>query len=249
MAKRNILQLVQQLGEGIGSDEIDTLNETIEASDIASILEQTYHEVLNRKTWEFMKGHIRQLEASPAGDNVLTIPVDVIKIEKITYRDATGFFVDVTYLSAEDFMMIVQARNTANANTIAIVNAAGVSINVRTDATPLYWTSFDEATVTFDAYDSDIAAENLATDSVIISDVMPVTDFTDPAEVLNIPERMETLVFNEALSTCNYRIRQTADPRTDRIARRQGISLRRNEVITKTDIKEATYGRNSRSGR
>jgi len=60
---------------------------------------------------------------------------------------------------------------------------------------------------------------------------------------------METLIFNEALSTCNYRIRQTADPRTDRIARRQGISLRRNEVITKKDIKEATYGRNSRSGR
>ena len=78
---------------------------------------------------------------------------------------------------------------------------------------------------------------------------MPVTDFTDPTAVLNIPERMESLMFNEALSTCNYRLRQTADPRTDRIARRQGISLRRNEVKTKTDLKEATYGRTSRSGR
>ena len=249
MAKRTILQLVSQLGEGIESDEIESLNETIEASDIANILEQTYKEILNRKTWEFMKGHIRQLEASTLGANVLTIPADVLKVEKITYKDSNGFFVDVTYLSAEDFMMIVQARNTANDNTIAIVNAAGVSINVRTDATPLYWTSFDEATVTFDAYDTALGIENLPTDSVIISDVMPVTDFTDPLAVLNIPERMETLVFNEALSTCNYRLRQTADPRTDRIARRQNISLRRNEVKTKTDIKEATYGRTSRSGR
>ncbi len=249
MAKRTILKLIQDLGAGIGSDEIDTLDETIEASDIMTILEQTYQEVLNRKTWEFMKGHIRQLDVNATYANVLSIPEDVILIKKITYRDATGKFVDVQYLSAEEFMMIVQARNTDNANTEAINNADGVAIHVRTDTAPSYWTSFDEVTVTFDSYDSSVAIENLATDSVIISDVMPVTDFTDPAGVLNIPERMETLVFNEALSTCNYRLRQTADPRTDRIARRQGISLRRNEVKTKTDIKEATYGRNSRSGR
>lgn len=250
MAKRTILELIQQLGEGIGSDEIDALDETIEASDIMTILKQSYKEVLDRKTWEFMKGHIRQLEASALGANVLGIPADVLKVTKITYRDdPSDKFVDVGYLSAEDFMKIVQARNTANANITAIVNAAGVSINVRTDATPQYWTSFDEETITFDAYDSDVSAGNLYTDSVIISDVMPVTDFTDPAAVLSLPERMETLVFNEALSTCNYRIRQTADPRTDRIARRQGISLRRNEVKTNEDIKEATYGRSSRSGR
>ena len=249
MAKRTILKLIQELGAGLGSDEIDSLDETIEASDIMTILEQTYQEVLNRKTWEFMKGHIRQLDADATYANVLAIPDDVIKIEKITYRDTTGKFADVQYLSAEEFMMIVQSRNTVNANITAINNADGVAINVRTDATPAYWTSFDEVTVTFDSFDSSVAAENLATDSVIISDVMPVTDFTNPAGVLNIPERMETLVFNEALSTCNYRIRQTADPRTDRIARRQGISLRRNEIKTKSDIKEATYGRNSRSGR
>ena len=249
MAKRTILQLVSQLGEGIESDEIESLNETIEASDIANILEQTYKEILNRKTWEFMKGHIRQLEASTLGANVLAIPADVLRIDKITYKDSNGFFVDVTYLSAEAFMMIVQARNTANDNTIAIVNAAGVSINVRTDATPLYWTSFDEATVTFDAYDTALGIENLPTDSVIISDVMPITDFTDPLAVLNIPERMETLVFNEALVVCNYRLRQTADPRAERVARRQHISLRENEHITNKNTQERTYGRNSRSGR
>ena len=51
MAKKTILQLVQKLGESIGSDEIDTLNETIEASEIASILQQVYEEVIERKRW------------------------------------------------------------------------------------------------------------------------------------------------------------------------------------------------------
>ena len=47
MAKKTILQLVQQLGEGIGSDEIDELNETIEASEIANILEQTVELIIS----------------------------------------------------------------------------------------------------------------------------------------------------------------------------------------------------------
>lgn len=253
MAKRTILQLVAQLGEGIDADEIESLNETIEASDIASILEQTYKEILNRKTWEFMKGKVRQLDNRlPASTelNTLLIPTDVKKITCLRYKDAvTAKFGDLLYLTACDFVEMVQSRTVTDAAITAILNEDGVELLTFTDRKPEHWTSFDEATITFDAYDVTAGTGNIGVDSVIIADVMPETDFTDPLAVLNIPERMETLVFNEALSTCNYRLRQTADPRTDRIARRQNISLRRNEVITKTDNKEATYGRNSRSGR
>lgn len=253
MAKRTILQLVAQLGEGIESDEIESLNETVEASDIASILEQTYKEILNRRTWEFMTGKVRQLDNRlPASTelNTLLIPADVKKITCLRYKDeVSDKFGDLLYLTACDFVEMVQSRTVTDAAITSILNEDGVELLTFTDRKPEHWTSFDEATITFDAYDVALGTGNIGVDSVIIADVMPVTDFTDPTAVLNIPERMETLVFNEALSTCNYRLRQTADPRTDRIARRQNISLRRNEVITKTDNKEATYGRNSRSGR
>ena len=252
MTKRTILKLVQDLGEGINSDEIDDLAETEEVVRIVNILEQTLQEVLDRKTWEFMKDKVRQLDDRAGGStefNTLVIPEDVTLIKCLRYKDSAGKFIELTYLSACDFVDKLQARNTADADVTAIINADGVALNTRTNIAPTCWTSFDEVTVTFDAYDSTSGTGNLIADSVIIADVMPVTDFTDPAEVLNIPERMETLVFNEALVTCNYRLRQTADPRADRVARRQGISLRENEHKTKKDKQVKTYGRRTRSGR
>jgi hypothetical protein len=252
MAKRTILQLVQQLGEGIGSDEIDELDETIEASEIANILKQTVQEVLDRKTWEFMKDKVRQLDDRLPGStqlNTLLIPDDVTRIECLRYKDDNNKFYEVTYMAACDFIAMLQSRTETEDDITAIINDDGVSLNTRTTIPPGHWTSFDEETITFDSYNADSGTGNLIADSVIIADVMPVTDFTDPTAVLNIPERMETLVFNEALVTCNYRLRQTADPRADRVARRQGISLRENEHKTKIDKKVKTYGRRTRSGR
>ena len=252
MAKRTILQLVQEIGEGIDTDEIDSLNETEEVVRIVNILEQTLKEVLDRKTWEFMKGKVRQLDVRLAGStelNTLLIPSDVTRITCLRYKDDNGKFYDVTYMPACDFIAMMQARTATEADITAITNSDGVELNVRTTVPPQNWTSFDEEVITFDSYNSTTGTGNLIADSVIIADVMPVTDFTDPIAVLNIPERMETLVFNEALVTCNYRLRQTADPRADRVARRQNISLRENEHITKKDKQVKTYGRRTRSGR
>ena len=252
MAKRTILTLVQEIGEGIDTDEIDSLNETEEVVRIVNILEQTLKEVLDRKTWEFMKGKVRQLDDRLPGSsqlNTLLIPADVTRITCLKYKDDNDKFYEVQYMQACDFVAMLQARTETEADITAIINADGVALNTRTTVPPQNWTSFDEETITFDSYNAASGSGNLIADSVIIADVMPVTDFTDPTAVLNIPERMETLVFNEALVTCNYRLRQTADPRADRVARRQGISLRENEHKTKKDKKVKRYGRSTRSGR
>jgi hypothetical protein len=199
-----------------------------------------------------MKDKVRQLDDRLPGSNqlnTLLIPDDVTLIKCLRYKDDNGKFYDVTYLQACDFLTKLQSRTATQDDIDVIVNSDGVALNAKNNIVPQYWTSFDEETITFDAYNLATGNGNLIADSVIIADVMPSTDFTDPEAVLNIPERMETLVFNEALVTCNYRIRQTRDPRADRVARRQGISLRENEHKTNKDKQVRRYGRQSRSGR
>ncbi|MEE8208003.1 MAG: hypothetical protein V3T88_03485 [Nitrosomonadaceae bacterium] len=254
MAKRTILKLVQELGASIGSDEIDTLNETIEATEIATILEQTVDEIISRKRWEFLKDRVRQLDARTGGSlqlNTLNIPSDVTRVNCVKYRsdnDVETYHL-LTYKQPCDFLELVQARDPADADTIKQVNEDGVSLFIMTNIAPQFYTSFDEEIITFDAYDDTRGTGNLIADSVIIADIVPVTDYTDPAAVLNIPERMESLVFNEALSTCNYRLRQTRDPKADRVALRQHRALREQEHVTNRDFKERSYGRSTSSGR
>lgn len=255
MAKRTILKLLQELGAGIGSDEIDSLDETIEATEIVTILEQTVDEVIARKRWEFTRDRVRQLDDRDVAStqlNTLVIPSDVVRINCLKYKDTaatTVKFNELTYMQPCEFVELLQSRNAADSNITPIANDDGVSLNVLIDAPPTYWTSFDEENITFDSYDATLGTGNLIADSVIIADITPVTDYTDPVGFLNVPARMESLIFNEALATCNYRLRQTSDPKAERVARRQHIAMKHHEHVTNKDIKEANYGRKSRSGR
>lgn len=260
MAKKTILKLVQEIGVLIGSDEIDSLTETIESADINVILEQTFDEVIDRKRWEFLKDRVLQLDARAGGStdlNTLVIPSNVTRIECLKYRDTNNTvesFTSITYLQPCDFLEKVQGRNASDTNITAIPNSDGVNINVVTDAPPVYWTSFDEEIITFDGYDAAWATAqsgvgNLIQDSVIIADVVPTVDFTDPAAFLPVPQRMQTLIFNEAVSRCAINLRQTVDPKAERIARRQHIALREQAHITNKDFEEKSYGRKTRSNR
>ena len=255
MAKRTILKLVQDIGKAIGSDEIDSLDETIESVEIADILEQVFNEVISRKRWEFLKDRPRQLDARAGGStqlNTLVIPSDVTRVNCLQYRNTENTRVEFTkiqYLQPCEFYEQVQPRNPADDNITAIAGTDGVLLNIITDAPPTFWTSFDEEIITFDAYDAAKGTGNLVADSVIIADIVPAVDFTDPTAVLPLPQRMETLIYNEAISTCAIRLRQTVDPKAERIARRQHIALREQEHITNKDFEEKSYGRRTRSRR
>ena len=254
MAKKTILTLVQELGESIGSDEIDVLGETIEAVEIVSILRQVYTEVLDRKRWEFLRDRVRQLDVRAGGStqlNTLTIPDDVSRITCLKYRTDNTIedYIQLEYVTACEFVDRVQSRNPANADITTITNVDGVSLFIINDKAPKYWTSFDEETISFDGYDASRGAGNLIADSVIIADVVPEADFTDPAATLPVPQRMETLIFNEAISTCSLRLRQTVDPKAEKIATRQHRALREQLHVTNKDQAEINHGRRSRSGR
>jgi hypothetical protein len=251
MAKKTILELVQKIGHAISSDEIDTLGESQEAFDIIEVLKQTYDEVLDRRTWEFMKDRVLQLDARLAGDNILTnlkIPDSVLKIQCLRYLDDNDKYRDLTYMSPCDFVTKLHNNNPADVDVTTVISPDGVPLYVKTNKAPQYWTSFDEANVTMDSYEGDKTAGVIAGSSAIIATIKPVATWEATA-LLPIPERMETLILNEAIASANYRLRQTADPRSERIARRQGVSLRENEPKTNRDQKERHYGRRTSSGR
>lgn len=252
MSKKTILELVQKIGHAISSDEIDALGESQEALDIIEILKQTYDEVLDRRTWEFMKDRILQLDDRTGGDPMLTnllIPTAVLKIQCVRYLDDNDKYRDLRYLSPAEFVTMLHRNDPADADVTTVLSPDGVPLYIKTDKAPQYWTSFDETYITMDSYESDKTTGVVGASSAIIATVKPVADFTTPTATLPIPERMETLILNEAKVTANYILRQTQDPRAETVARRQGISLRENEPKTNRDQQERHYGRRTRSGR
>lgn len=254
MPKKTILQLVQKIGAAITSDEIDSLNETIESSDITDILSDTYSEVISRDDWEFLKDRVLQLDARPIAStqiNTLVIPQEVSKITCLKYRSDNEVeeYKTLKYEKACDFVDRLHRRNPTDDDTTTIINEDNVSLFVHNNKSPFFWTSFDEETITFDGFDQLRGNGNIPQDSVIVADVIPVVDFSDPDATLPIPERMESLVLNEAISTASIRLRQTKDPKAEQIAKRNHNALHRLSPRTREDEDEVHYGRRSRSGR
>lgn len=253
MAKYTMLEYVQLIGEAIESDEIDELDETIEATTIMNILQQTYNEVLDRRDWEFLRDRVVQLDPRNAADaaqiNQLRIPESVTAIQCLRYLSTQGKYTDLTYLQPCDFLAQLHGRNAADANIATVPNPDGVPMYILTDKAPTYYTSFDEESIAFDAYETVRGIGNQLADTVIVGNIKPVPVWANPLAVLPIPERMNSLVLNEAIATANYRLRQTADPRAERLARRQNIKMRELEPKTQRDNQEKTYGRRTRHGR
>ncbi len=252
MAKKTLLKIVKIIGEAIGSDEIDTIDETIETDEIVSILERTYDEILDRKDWEFMTDRTLRLKARDVLSTLiynLPIPSAVQSIQLIKYRELSGKFPTITYLEPIDFLNMLDGRNPADSNITAIANDDGVLLNIRTDRAPSFYTSFDEVDISFDSYDATRGTGVQAGDSIIIANIKPVMDFTDPTATFPIPERMQTLLINEAIATAGIQLRQVQAPRAERIARRQGIRLRELEPQTQKNNQVKRHGRRSKSGR
>lgn len=251
MAK-TILTLVQKIADATDSDEIDELDETIESIKIAGILEDTYEEVINRRQWEFIKDRLLPLEARQGSDpiNLLRIPENVSRIDDLKFYGSTSTKPNtLTYLKPLDFINFTMQRNPELDIVDSIPNADGIVLFIANDIPPVHYTSFSETTVTFDAYETIRGNGNLVADSVILAHVLPTVDFTDPTATLPIPKRMETLILNEAIATANYRLRQTRDPRSERIANRQHKQLKQLEPKTQNDRAVRRYGRRTSSTR
>lgn len=252
MAKKTLLKVLQLVSEAISGDEIDTIGETDEAFDIMNIIETTYDEILDRQEWEFLKDRTLRLKTRDVTDTKLFnlgIPSDVTALQVVKYRADSGKFPTMKYMEPISFLEMLDGRNPADSNVTAIANDDGVLLNIITDKPPTFYTSFDEENLSFDSFDSARGTGAIPGDSVIVANIKPVMDFTDPTAKFPIPERMHTLLINEAIATAAVRLRQTQDPRAERISSRQHIRLKQLESITGKDLKVKRHGRRTRSGR
>ncbi len=212
----------------------------------------TYDEVLDRKTWEFMKDRTLKMKTRDVGDTQifnLPLPTQVQLLKNLRYRNDNGDITRIEYVEPIVFLERLEGRNASDAFVTEIANEDGVLLKIRTDRAPTYYTSFNERDISFDAHDSTRGTGNIPGDTVILADVKPVMDFTDPTALLPIPERMGGLILNEAMATAAQQLRQVQDGRAERIARRQGIALRDNEPATNQQAQRKNHGRKTSSGR
>lgn len=227
-----LLEMVQRVARKLNSDEVSELDETIESSDIAHEVLDTFEDLMHNTEWEFLKHQPRKLAEKLNGQSVvsLRLPSDVVHIESLMYEcqtDATSdrIFREIKYLSPAEFQQMTLGRKL-DTNCVE-VTVGEFRIRVFNDTPPSYFTSFDEKEIVFDSYNAAIDTTGVvATKTAAIAKVVLLGTYSETWSP-SVPEFIYNLWYHEAVARCSSCIRGVEDGRSERMARRAMVTALR----------------------
>lgn len=249
MPKMTLLEMVQDILSDMESDPVNSINDTVEALQVAQIIKTTFYELLTDNDWPHL-GTLMQLDSSTDSTkpNYMRLSTPCNRIEWIKYnkKEAVGDkekYKDVAYKSIEDFMDISNLRDSTQTNVEEVVDDSGVSLFILNDRHPTYWTTFDNSTIVFDSYFSDLDSTLQASKSQVYGYREPSFILLD-ATVPDLPANAFPYLLSEAKSVAFNVIKQAANQKEEQRAQRQKRRLSRARWSHGNPISYPNYGRN-----
>lgn len=225
MARPTLLDLTQRILSSMDSDNVNSITDTAEAEQVADIIRETYLDIVDE--YDLESEHVLfQLTASGTTSRPthMTLPEGYHSVEWVRYDKRTSaastqrIFDPVTFAEPDDFMAITNARNNDSSNVDVISDPSGISLLIRNDVHPSYWTTFDGETYVFDSYDSTIDTTLQSSKVQAYGQKSKDLTISDTATI-DLPQVLYSLLRNQARETCfeifkdgaPRKIRQMAD--------------------------------------
>jgi hypothetical protein len=224
MAKMSLLDITQEILSDMNSDNVNSINDTIEAQQVVQIAKRVYFDMINERILPHTAGYFNLTAmVDPAKPTHVRIEDNVIRVESIKYdcRKAVADPVDpqeMEYMTPKDFVDMVMGRNPTNANVTTVLDT--VPLFIYNNAAPTYWTSFDDKHIVFDSYNSDVDSTIQSSKCYAYGEIEPVWTSID-SFVPDIPAKMFPYFVNETKSMCFYTIKEAPHQKVEQHATRQ----------------------------
>jgi len=220
MPKMTLLDMTQDILSDMSSDNVNSINDTEEALQVAQIIKSTYFNIIDGRDWPHLY-QLFQLEASGTTDRPthMRLPDNIIDISWIKYNcledgDTKDKVIKMKYKTPEDFMKILDLRLSDAAEVTVVADTSGISLNILNDKAPTYYTSLDNEHVIFDAYDIAVDDTLKTSKTQAYGKVYPTWDMTD-SFIPDLPINSFSYLLNEAKSSSSLRLIQTPDQKAE----------------------------------
>lgn len=249
MAKRTLLQLTQDILNEMDSDEVNSIDDTIESQQVANTIRQCYFEMMANRNWPHLQKFIT-LDSS-ADTNFPTrfrIPEAMKELILFNYdcrRQEDGdriMYNEIKYLYPDEFLRFVSRRNNTESNVQAVVLKNGIKLLIQNDQPPRYWTSFDDDHIWLDAFQNDIESTLMSSKTQVQAYMEPIWRHTDTA-IPDLPSEAFPALLEEAKSQCFLVYKQMVNNKAEVKAQRQQRWLSRKAWRTHGGVRYPNYGR------
>lgn len=166
MSEYTLLDYVQTILSSMDSDEVSNITDTTESLQVAHIVKTVYNDLQARLD---LPEHYTLFELTASGDNtqpvLMTRPSDVVSIEWVQYDkvltgDTDPVYTRVEFKPLDEFLKLTDALavsdTTVESFDYTTDDGSSITFIYRNDKGPDFFTTFDDYTLIFDSYDSDV---------------------------------------------------------------------------------------------
>lgn len=234
------------------SDEVNSVNDTLESTQVAEVIESTYYNIVNGKDWPWMfKLFTLEASGSISTPTHMRLPdscqeIKWLKYDKRTSTDTKDKFLSVMYRDPEEFMEIVNSRDETDTTVDTIVDpVSSVNIKIVNNTAPTYYTSFDNEHIIFDSYDVAVESTLTASNTQCFGKIEPTFTISD-SFVPDLPTNMFSYLLDEAKAVCFVELKQTQNPKAEQHSISQRRRASQDSWRLAGGIKYPDYGRKSK---
>jgi hypothetical protein len=248
MAKMTMLEITQDILNDIDGDFVNSIDDTEESTQVAQIVKSTYLAMMSNRNW----AHTRKpIQLTPTTD--LNKPTHVIVPEKvkelyfINYNavksgDTKADFKAQIWREPDEFLQLVNYYDNSQSNVTTVIDNSGIVIQIKNDEAPSFYTSFDDRSLVFNAFDSEVESNLTSTKMQSMAYVMPDLIVGDSV-IPDLPDEAFSALVEAAKSKCSWKLRQVADPAAQAEAKRQNKWLARKGRRIAQGFTYPNYGR------
>lgn len=248
MAKMTLIEIVQDILSDMDSDEVNSINDSVESLQVAQIVKSTYYNIIDGKDYPWLY-ELFQMNTS----GTLTLPTHmrlpetVIDLKWIKYNtkkatETKNRFTQIVYKTPEEFLNILDQRDSTDTKVDIITDTTGIKLNVFNERGPAYFTSFDDDYLVFDAYDSAVES-NLQNSKTQCYGKKSVAFTLSDTFTPDLPVQMFTYLLNEAKSAAFLTLKQMPNAKAEQISVSQKRKMSQEAWKITNGIKYPNYGR------
>lgn len=225
--KYTLLDLTQNILSSMDGDEINSISDTVESRQVVEVIKATYFNLVALAELP-RDNDLFQLVAS--GDATLPVTMTLpdnaqavfwVKYDYANADDDTVNYQEVHPLPFADFIVMATNMNPDETEVISYEYTNGSAtwtLYCRNDVPPRYYTTANDGTILFDAYDSNVDSTLQSSKTMVYGQLaMPWTD--NDTFVLPLDDKQFQRLLNEAKALAYAEIKQTAHAKAEKTAR------------------------------
>lgn len=242
--KMTVLQIVQKTLNDMDSEDVTSISDTLEAMQIASIVEDVYYSHIASQDFPVHKELVKL--TALADSNYPThfeYPTDVKGVEKVYYNvstTSTPSYREIYFMEPLEFLSFTD--NQAEDYVEVADKNGGTTLFISNDRMPTYYTSFDEKYIIFDSYLSTTESTLQQSKTRCYAQKLPTFSVTD-SHIPDLEESHFPLLLAEVKSQAFSLFKSNVDPKIEQKARRLRAYLQNDKHKTTRGNRLNDYGR------